>query len=63
MKSLVKVFNALSIIFIIILIFWIVMIDYKDLAFKNNISPYFGIFSMVLMLIAMEFIKRGIKKK
>ncbi|CAL2086104.1 conserved hypothetical protein [Tenacibaculum sp. 190524A05c] len=63
MKSLVKVFNALSIIFLIILIFWIVVIDYKDLSFKNNISPYFGIFSMVLMLIAMEFIKRGIKKK
>ena len=63
MKNVLKIFNALSIIFVIILIVWIVMIDYSDLSFKNNISPYFGIFSMVLMLIAMEFIKRGIKKK
>ena len=63
MKIIKKVFNVLSIIFIIILIFWFTQINYNDLSFKENISPYFGILSMILMSIAMQLIKRGIKTK
>lgn len=57
-----KVFNTLSIIFAIILIFWFTQINYSDLSFKQNLSPYLGIISMTLMIIAMQMARRGTKK-
>ena len=63
MKTVKKVFNVLSIIFIIILIFWFTQINYNDLSFKENTSPYFGILSIILMLFALQLIKKGIKEK
>lgn len=58
-----KVFNALTVIFIIILIFWFTQVNYNDLSFKKNISPFLGILSMSMMIFAMQMIKKGIKKK
>ena len=63
MEKIKIVFNVLSVIFVIILIFWVTQINYNDLSFKENVSPYFGIISMIMMSIAMQMIGRGIKKK
>ncbi|WP_439129732.1 hypothetical protein [Polaribacter sp.] len=63
MKNIKLVFNIFSIIFIIILFFWITQINYEDLSFKENVSAYLGILSMSMMSIAMQLIGRGIKKK
>ena len=63
MKKVKIVFNVLSIIFVIILIFWFTQINYNDLSFKENSSPYLGILSMGMMSIALQMIKRGMKGK
>lgn len=63
MKNIKIIFNVLSILFLIILIFWFTQINYNDLSFKKNVSPYLGILSMTMMSIAMQMIGRGIKKK
>lgn len=63
MKGAAKVFNALSLIFLLILIFWFTQLDYENLAFKANSNAYFGIFSVGLMLFAIQMIKRSISKK
>jgi uncharacterized membrane protein YwzB len=63
MKTIKTVFNILSIIFVIILIYWVTQINYNDLSFKENNSPYLGILSMLMMTIALQMIKGGIKKK
>ncbi|CAM1343566.1 hypothetical protein TAMYLO_330261 [Tenacibaculum amylolyticum] len=62
MKNVTKILNVLSIIFTIILIVWITQIDYSNLSFNNNISPYFGILAMIMMLIAMQLVKKSLKK-
>lgn len=63
MKTIKTVFNILSIIFVIIFIYWVTQINYNDLSFKENNSPYLGILSMLMMTIALQMIKGGIKKK
>lgn len=63
MKNIKIVFNIFSIIFAIILIFWITQINYDDLSFKENLSAYLGILSMSMMAIAMQMIGRGINKR
>ena len=63
MKNIKIIFNLLSIIFVIILFFWITQINYSNLSYKENVSPYLGILSMSMMSIAMLMIGRGIKKK
>ena len=63
MKAVAKVFNAMSIIFVIILIFWLVKLNYNDLSFKQNRSAYFGISSVLLMISALQMIKRSVNRK
>lgn len=63
MKTVKTVFNALTIIFAIILIFWFTQVDYNDLSYKKNVSPFLGILSMSMMIIAMQMIKGSIKSK
>lgn len=62
MKAAVKIFNAITIIFVIILIFWITQLNYDDLSFRENRNAYFGMFSVLLMTFAMQMIKRSIQK-
>ena len=63
MKAVAKVFNAMSIIFVIILIFWLVKLNYNDLSFKQNRSAYLGISSVLLMIFALQMIKRSVNRK
>ncbi len=62
MKGAAKVFNGLILIFVFILIFWFFQIDYNNLSFEENSNAYFGIFSILLMVFAIQFIKRSIDK-
>ncbi|MCH2217795.1 MAG: hypothetical protein MK076_06925 [Flavobacteriales bacterium] len=63
MKAVAKVFNAMSIIFVVILIFWLVKLNYNDLSFKQNRSAYLGISSVLLMIFALQMIKRSVNRK
>lgn len=63
MKTAATVFNAITIIFAIILVFWLTQLNYDDLSFKENSNVYFGIGSVSLMIFAMQMIKGSIKKK
>ncbi|OAD40749.1 hypothetical protein LPB303_15975 [Polaribacter atrinae] len=63
MRKIKTVFNILSIIFGIILIFWFTQINYSDISFKENSSAYLGILSMAMISIALQMIIRGIKLK
>ncbi len=63
MKTAALVFNAITILFVIILIFWFTQLNYDDLGFKENSNVYFGIGSISLMIFAMQMIKGSIKKK
>lgn len=63
MKTAALVFNAITIIFIVILIFWFTQLNYDDLGFNENKNVYFGIGSVSLMIFAMQMIKGSIKKK
>lgn len=63
MKNSQIIFNVLTLFFLIILIFWITQINYNDLSFKENLSPYLGVTSMTLMIFSMQMIKKNIKKK
>lgn len=63
MKKVKKLFNILTIIFFIILIFWFTQLNYNDLSFYKNLSPYLGILSMSMMIIIMQMVKKGIKNK
>jgi hypothetical protein len=63
MKGAVKVFNAITIIFVLILIFWLTQLNYSDLSFKENSNVYFGIGSVSLMIFAMQMIKNSIQKR
>ena len=58
-----KVFNAISIIAVVIIIAWFFQIDYKELSFEKNRSPYFGIASMLLMIVAMQIIAKQLKNR
>jgi uncharacterized membrane protein YwzB len=63
MKTLKTVFNILSIVFVIILIYWVTQINYSDLSFKENNSAYLGILSMSMISIALQMISKGTNKK
>ena len=63
MKGATKVFNAFTIIFAVILIFWLTQLNYSDLGFKENRNTYLGISSVLLMMYAIQMIKRSINKK
>ena len=62
MKKAGIVFNAFTIIFGLIFIFWLTQLNYSDLSFTENRNVYFGIFSTGLMIFAMQMIKGSIKK-
>lgn len=62
MNGAAKIFNIITIIFAIILIFWLTELNYSDLSFKKNRSAYFGMSSVALMIFAMQMIKRSLKK-
>ena len=63
MKSVGKIFDAMSILFGVILIGWFTQINYNDLSFNNNLSPYLGIISAVLFIFVMQLTKRNQNKK
>ena len=63
MKTAAVIFKAITILFVIILIFWFTQLNYDDLGFKENSNVYFGIGSISLMIFAMQMIKGSIKKK
>ncbi|WP_299002123.1 hypothetical protein [uncultured Tenacibaculum sp.] len=58
MKNVGKIFDTMSILFGVILIFWVTQINYNDLSLNNNLSPYLGIISAVLFIFVMQFAKR-----
>jgi len=62
MKGAVIVFNGMTIIFVLILIFWFTELNYSDLSFKENRNVYFGMSSIVLIVFALQMIKRSLKK-
>lgn len=62
MQTAAKIFNAMTIIFIAILIFWFTQLNYQDLSFEENRNVYFGISSVALMIFGLQMIKRSIKK-
>ncbi|AQS92949.1 hypothetical protein BXQ17_02180 [Polaribacter sp. BM10] len=63
MKKVKTVFNIFSIIFLIILIFWITQVNYNDFSYKENTSAYLGILSSAMMSLALQLIIRGVKEK
>lgn len=63
MKTAAAVFNVMTIIFVIILIFWLTQLNFDDLSFKENSNVYFGMGSVSLMIFAMQMIKSSINKK
>lgn len=63
MKQARIVFNAITLIFVIILIFWFTQLNYDDLGFTENSNVYFGVGSICLMIFAMQMIKSSINKK
>ena len=63
MKSVQLVFNAMSLIFVCILIFWFTQLNYENLGFNENKNTYFGIGAVVLILFALQMIKSSISKK
>ncbi|AZJ31414.1 hypothetical protein SAMN05444344_2185 [Tenacibaculum mesophilum] len=63
MKIAAKFFDIISILFGIILVLWFTQIDYSNLSFENNISPYLGIFTALLFIFVMQFAKRNQKNK
>ncbi|WP_299061133.1 hypothetical protein [uncultured Polaribacter sp.] len=63
MKKVKTVFNIISIIFLIILIFWITQLNYNDLSYQENSSAYLGILSTGMMSLALQLIIRGVKEK
>ena len=62
MKAAAIVFNAMTIIFVVILIFWLTQLNYSDLSFAENRNAYLGMFSVGLMIFAIQMIKRSIKR-
>jgi fucose 4-O-acetylase-like acetyltransferase len=58
----VKAINAITIIAIVIILFWFTEINYSDLSFGENRSAYLGIISMLLLSFAMQMEKRRLKK-
>jgi len=63
MKGAIQVFNVITIIFALILIFWLTQLNYNNLSFQENRNAYFGMLSVLLMMLAIQLIKRGINKK
>ena len=63
MKAIVNIFSGITIIFIAILIFWFTQLNYQDLSFELNRNEYFGISSVVLIIFALQMIKRSVQKK
>lgn len=63
MKIATKFFNVVSILFGIVLVAWFTQIDYSDLSFKNNISPYLGIVTALLFIFVMRFAKNNQEKR
>ena len=63
MKSIAIVFNAMTFIFLCILIFWFTQLDYDNLGFNENRNVYFGMASVVLIIFALQMIKESISKK
>ncbi|AZJ35543.1 hypothetical protein [Tenacibaculum singaporense] len=63
MKITTKFFNVVSILFGIVLVAWFTQIDYSDLSFKNNISPYLGIVTALLFIFVMRFAKNNQEKR
>ena len=58
-----KVFNGFSIVAAAIIVFWLFKIDYSDLGFNHNMSPYLSIISLVLIIISMQLSRRNNMKK
>ncbi|TDQ29728.1 hypothetical protein DFQ07_0048 [Tenacibaculum caenipelagi] len=63
MKNVRKIFDVVSVLFAIILVFWLTQINYSDLSFESNSSPYLGIITAVLFIAVMQFAKKTIKNK
>ena len=63
MKGAAIVFNGMTIIFGVILVFWMTQLNFDDLSFKENKNAYFGMGSVSLMIFALQMIKRSINKK
>lgn len=49
-----KVFNGFTIVALAIIVFWLYKIDYSDMGFKHNMSPYLSIISLILIIISMQ---------
>jgi len=63
MKGTAKVFNGISIIGLVIIVFWFFQINYDNLSFRKNLSAYLGIASMTMLILAMQLISRQINRK
>jgi len=61
MKRVVGI-NIISVVAVVIIFIWFFRIEYTDLGFEKNKSPYFGIISMLLLKIGMQLEKRKLKK-
>ncbi|APG64410.1 hypothetical protein LPB136_03085 [Tenacibaculum todarodis] len=63
MKKVKTLFNILTILCVINLIFWFIRLNYEDLSFHKNLAAYIGIFSMIMMIISFQLMKIGVKNK
>lgn len=58
-----KILNGISIIALGIIVFWFFKIDYSDLGFKRNLSPYLSIISLCLIIAGMQINRINNSKK
>ena len=62
MKTASKIFKVFTIIFVLVLIFWFTQLNYRDLSFQENSNIYFGISAVILIIFALQMIKKSIEK-
>lgn len=58
-----KVFNGITVIAIIVIVFWIINLDYSDLSWNTNSKVYSSIIALVLIGIGMQYNRVKLQRK
>ncbi|MAD98457.1 MAG: hypothetical protein CMB99_14120 [Flavobacteriaceae bacterium] len=58
-----KVFNGITVIAIIVIVFWIINLDYSDLSWDTNSKVYSSIIALVLIGIGMQYNRVKLQRK
>tara|TARA_Y100000034_G_scaffold137038_1_gene219181 strand:+ start:115207 stop:115422 length:216 start_codon:yes stop_codon:yes gene_type:complete len=62
-KAMGKVFNGITVIAIIVIVFWIINLDYSDLSWDTNSKVYSSIIALVLIGIGMQYNRVKLQRK